>query len=182
MEESLKKQILPAAKLTCLLPPAEKTFLENLSCENAVAFIYILFRLLYKHIGNPEPSRKDSIELWERIWDFAQQIPIVKAEWEQMEERNDLKGWKKDLQEYARNKWDTLIMSNFLNTMSASSWFVKMFKLSSTLRRLMNRDSAKNLSGEKTAKNFPFHILLIFISFISLGYFPLEYGIYVHRQ
>jgi hypothetical protein len=80
-------------------------FLENRTSENAVALIYILFRLLYKHMGNPEPNRKESIELWERIWEFVQQFPIVKNEWAEMEERNDLKGWKKDLQQYSRNKW-----------------------------------------------------------------------------
>jgi hypothetical protein len=105
LEESLNRQILPAAQLTCLLPLAEKMFLENRTSENAVALIYILFRLLYKHMGNPEPNRKESIELWERIWEFVPQFPIVKNEWAEMEERNDLKGWKKDLQEYSRNKW-----------------------------------------------------------------------------
>jgi hypothetical protein len=105
LEDSFKKQILPAAQLACLLPMFEKWFADNRSSQNAVTFFYIVFRMVNKHLGKAELTKMEAIELWERIWKFVHQLPIVKTEWEEMEKRNDLKGWKKELQETARNKW-----------------------------------------------------------------------------
>lgn len=105
LETALKKQIQPAAQMTCMLPLADKLVLEERSARAAVAFIYILLRLTYQKIGTTKLGPAESRDLWKQIWQVARLFPTVEQEWKDAEERDDLRGWQLAVQEHAREKW-----------------------------------------------------------------------------
>lgn len=105
LEVTLKKQIQPAAQLTCILPLADKLVLEERSARAAVSFIYILLRLIYQKMGSAKPVPAESKELWKQIWAVARLFPMVEQEWSSADAEGDLRGWQLEIQEHAREKW-----------------------------------------------------------------------------
>ena len=105
LEEVFKKQILPAAQMTCALPLAEKLLLEEHSARSAVSFIYIIMRLIYQKMGMTVLKPAESRDLWKRIWEMARFFPVIEKEWKHSEEANDLREWQKAMQDHAREKW-----------------------------------------------------------------------------
>lgn len=105
LEETIKKQILPAAQMTCALPLVEKLLLEEHSARAAVSFIYIIMRLIYQKMGATALKPAESRDLWKRIWEMARLFPVIEKEWKRSEEAGDLRGWQLEMQEHAREKW-----------------------------------------------------------------------------
>lgn len=105
LEETIKKQILPAVQMTCALPLLEKLVLEEHSARAAISFIYILMRLFHKQMGATTLKPAQSRDLWKRIWEMAQLFPVIEKEWKSAEEANDLRGWQLEMQERAKEKW-----------------------------------------------------------------------------
>lgn len=105
LEMALRKQIEPAAQLTCILPLADKLVLEERSGRAALAFIYILLRLTYQKIGTTKLGHAESRGLWKQIWQMARHFPKVEQEWKDAEERGDLREWQSVMQDHAREKW-----------------------------------------------------------------------------
>src|SRR5205807_9374039 len=81
-------------------------FLSNRSAKNAVAFLYIVFR--YMRHGAQSPTRQQSIDLWNAVWEKAKEFPVVAEEWETEEAQGDLEGWKGEVQNSARRQLRTL--------------------------------------------------------------------------
>ena len=100
IEPSLKQ----AVQLVCAIE-VFKSFLGNRSAKNAVAFLYIAFRFM-KFAGQ-SPTRSQSIELWNAVWEKARQFPLVAEEWENQLAQGDLDGWKVEVQEAARRQLRT---------------------------------------------------------------------------
>lgn len=100
IEPSLKQ----AVQLICAAEVL-KGFLSNRSAKNAVAFIYIVVRYM-KH-GGQSPTRQQSIELWQSVWEKVKELPVVAEEWQTEERKGDLEGWKSDVQESARRQLRT---------------------------------------------------------------------------
>lgn len=105
LEETIKKQILPAVQMTCALPLVEKLLIEEHSARAAISFIYILMRLIHKQMGTTTLKPAESRDLWKRIWEMAQLFPVIEKEYKRAEEANDLRGWQLEMQEHAREKW-----------------------------------------------------------------------------
>ena len=108
VREEILKKVKPSVRQASEIVSALQIFegfLQNKTAQGAVAFFYIIYRyLLYQ--GNT-PSRAESIELWKVVWKKAKDVALVATEWEEMEKRGDLKGWKADLQESARRQLRT---------------------------------------------------------------------------
>jgi hypothetical protein len=75
-------------------------FLRNRTAQGAVTFFYLTYR--YALYQGRTPTREESISLWQTVWERAKIVPIVAREWEEMEQRGDLKGWMADSQDAAR--------------------------------------------------------------------------------
>lgn len=85
LEEAIKKQILPAVQMTCSLPLAEKLLLEEHSARAAIAFIYIMARLIYRQMGKAEMKPAEYGELWKSIWQIGRMFPIIERDWKRAE-------------------------------------------------------------------------------------------------
>lgn len=105
LEGAIKKQILPAVQMTCSLPLAEKFLMEEHSARAAVAFIYIMARLIYRQMGMTEMKPADYGELWKKIWQIGRMFPIIERDWKRAEDTNDLRGWQEEMQTNAKDKW-----------------------------------------------------------------------------
>lgn len=105
LETAIKQQILPATQLTCSLPLADKLLLEEFSARSAIAFIYIIMRLIYPKMLMRELKQGDFKDLWVKLWEIGQMFPIIRKEWENAEKINNLRGWQEEMQEYAGDKW-----------------------------------------------------------------------------
>lgn len=100
LDESLKQ----AAEVVSSLQIMEG-FLRNRTAQGAVGFFYIVYRyVLYQ---GRTPSREESVKLWQTVWERVRNVPMVAREWEEMEQRGDLKGWMADVQESARRQLRT---------------------------------------------------------------------------
>ena len=109
LEGVIKKQILPAVQMTCSLPLAEKFLLEEHSARAAIAFIYIMARLIYQKMGKAEMKPAEYGELWKSIWQIGRMFPIIERDWKRAKEVNDLRGWQEEMQENAKDKWKYFI-------------------------------------------------------------------------
>lgn len=106
-EEAMKKldpSLKQAAEVVSALQIFEG-YLRNRTAQGAVTFFYIIHRfMLYQ---GRTPSREESIDLWQQVWEKVRHIPIVAHEWEEMEKRGDLKGWMAETQDAARRQLRT---------------------------------------------------------------------------
>jgi len=109
IEMALVNQIPQAAQMTCILPLAEKLLLDERSARGAVAFIYIVVRMIHQKMGTAELQHGESKDLWKRIWEMARLFPVIEEEWKSAEGLNDLRGWQLAMQEHAREKWKYFI-------------------------------------------------------------------------
>lgn len=80
-------------------------FMRHRTAERAVTFIYITFRYLF-YLGK-EPTRAQSIDLWQRVWATVAQFPIVSDERQRREQAGDLKDWIAEVQNTARRQFRT---------------------------------------------------------------------------
>lgn len=104
VDKAVKKQLVPAVQITCMLPLLEKLLSERTS-RSRIAFMYIIARTLCRQSGMTKLDRATAIQLWEAIWTIAIRAPLIEEEWKEAEERNDLKGWKQNIQIHAKEKW-----------------------------------------------------------------------------
>lgn len=104
VDEAVKKQLVPAVQITCILPLVEK-LLSEVSTRSRVAFIYIIARLFCRQNGVTKLDRATAIQLWQAIWTIAIRVPFIEEEWKAAEKINDLKDWKQSIQIHAKEKW-----------------------------------------------------------------------------
>lgn len=106
--DDLKQRLDPPLKQAAeLLVTAQvlNGFVRDRTPERAVIFVYIIFR--YVLFAGNTPTRKQSIELWQRVWATARQFPIVTDEYERLEQAGNLKDWIDEVQTTARRQLRT---------------------------------------------------------------------------
>jgi hypothetical protein len=106
--DDLKHKIEPALKQAAEVLVAAQVlngFLRHRTAQTAVTFIYIVFRYLF--YSGQTPTRRQSIELWGKVWTTARNFPIVAEEYKQREIDGDPKGWMNEVQTAARRQLRT---------------------------------------------------------------------------
>jgi hypothetical protein len=81
-------------------------YLRKNTAEAVVSYLYIVNRALFK--GGAEPTKEESTNMWQKVWDRAMASRKVRDEAAEMEQRGDLDAWKEEIQNKARRQWRTV--------------------------------------------------------------------------